>query len=98
MPPESDDPLSVTDAAALWDVLPATQEPMQFLGNATFTAYKSDLILRRALERDLSIIGEAARRVRATFRTEVKAKVVRLIGERQPLVPGPPEETGVEDA
>ena len=38
-------------------------ESMKLKANNDFSAFKSDMILRRAAERDLEIIGEAVRKI-----------------------------------
>jgi uncharacterized protein with HEPN domain len=49
----------------LFDILTAIEEIEQFLpqGNRLFETYKNDLKTKRAVERNLEIIGEANRRI-----------------------------------
>jgi uncharacterized protein with HEPN domain len=52
-----------TDAGWLWDMLEASRAIQQFVTLKTFADYESDLLLRSAVERQLEIIGEAARHI-----------------------------------
>jgi uncharacterized protein with HEPN domain len=56
------------DAANLWDIQKAAKLIRQFQQDKTYNDFNSDLMLRSAIERQLEIIGEAARRVSAEFR------------------------------
>jgi uncharacterized protein with HEPN domain len=51
------------DAAALWDMLRAARAIVQFVGLMSLDAFRANLLVRRAVERELEILGEAARRV-----------------------------------
>jgi uncharacterized protein with HEPN domain len=64
MPPDA------RDAAVLWDLLNAAQNITGFTRGVTLDAYRANLMLRRAVERELSIIGEAARRTSDTMRAQ----------------------------
>jgi uncharacterized protein with HEPN domain len=55
------------DAAFLWDMLDAARAVRDFVSNRSFQDYRNDRMLRGAVERHLEIIGEAARRVSASF-------------------------------
>lgn len=57
MPPEKG------DAAYLWDMLDAARAIRDFTAGRTFHDYLGDQMLRRAVERSVEIIGEAAGRV-----------------------------------
>ena len=57
MPPEKG------DAAYLWDMLDAARAVRDFTAGRTFHDYLGDQMLRRAVERSIEIIGEAAGRV-----------------------------------
>jgi uncharacterized protein with HEPN domain len=57
MPPEKG------DAAHLWDMLDAALAVRDFTTGRTFHDYQHDRMLRRAVERSVEIIGEAAGRV-----------------------------------
>ena len=63
-------PLENRDPALLWDMLQAARAVMQFVHGKTFTEYDADLLLSSGVERQLEIIGEAARGVSKTFRAE----------------------------
>jgi uncharacterized protein with HEPN domain len=62
MPPDND------DRASLWDMLTAAKAVMAFVQSRTLDDYVTDLMLRSAVERQVEIIGEAARRVSKVFR------------------------------
>jgi uncharacterized protein with HEPN domain len=49
--------------AYLWDMREAARLVTKFLQEATYTRFESDEMLQSAVERQLEIIGEAARRV-----------------------------------
>ena len=55
------------DAAYLWDMLQAAEEVETMLENRDVVAFLDDLVLMRAVERGVEIIGEAARRVSQGF-------------------------------
>jgi uncharacterized protein with HEPN domain len=57
MPPDKD------DRAYLWDMLTAAKAVAGFVQGRTLDDYVADLMLRSAVERQVEIIGEAARRV-----------------------------------
>jgi uncharacterized protein with HEPN domain len=61
MPAEKD------DRAYLWDMLTAARAVIDFVRGRTLDEYISDLMLRSAVERQVEIIGEAARRVSKEF-------------------------------
>lgn len=61
MPPEKD------DRAYLWDMLTAAQAVVTFVQRRTLDDYVADLMLRSAVERQVEIVGEAARRVSKEF-------------------------------
>lgn len=56
-------PLEVKDAARLWDMLDAARAAAGFTAAITFAQYIADRKTRNAVERNLEIIGEAARNV-----------------------------------
>ncbi len=62
MSPEDRDP------AYLWDMLDAAQAIGQFTGGVTVDEYERNLMIRSAVERQLEILGEAARRVSEAFK------------------------------
>lgn len=59
-----------SDISYLWDMLDASMAIQQFLIGKTFTDYKTDRLLRGAVERHIEIIGEAARNVSADFQSK----------------------------
>jgi len=61
MPPDKD------DRAYLWDMLTAAKAVVAFVQGRTLDEYVADLMLRSAVERQVEIIGEAARRVSKEF-------------------------------
>ncbi len=56
-------PREKPDAALIWDMLEAARAVEQFSEGHTFDDYLTDRMLRSAVERQIEIIGEAARRV-----------------------------------
>ena len=61
MRPEKD------DRAYLWDMLAAAKAVVSFVQGRTLEEYEANLMLRSAVERQVEIVGEAARRVSKTF-------------------------------
>lgn len=55
------------DRVYLWDMLTAARAVVDFTRGRTLADYESDLLLRSAVERQIEIIGEAARRVSKEF-------------------------------
>jgi len=53
--------------AYLWDMREATRLVTQFLQGTTYARFESDEMMQSAVERQLEIIGEAARRVTLEF-------------------------------
>ncbi|MHC4207152.1 MAG: HepT-like ribonuclease domain-containing protein [Planctomycetota bacterium] len=56
------------DMARLWDMLDAARAVIQFTDKIQFEEFLVDRMVRNAVERNLEIIGEAARCVSLTFR------------------------------
>lgn len=56
------------DAALLWDMLRHGREVVAFVEGKTYQDYLNDVLLRRAVERSVQIVGEAAARVSREFR------------------------------
>ena len=56
------------DAAHLWDILNAAENVSQFLQGVSFDNFMRERKLQAAVEREVEIIGEAARRVSESFR------------------------------
>lgn len=63
-----DDP----DAAYLRDMLDACSRIERFVRGKTLDNYRSDELLRSAVERQIEIIGEAARRLSEPLRTATR--------------------------
>ncbi|MDH5785912.1 MAG: DUF86 domain-containing protein [Chromatiales bacterium] len=77
MQPEGRDP------AYLWDMLQAAREVEAMLEEHDLAAFLDNLILMRAVERSVEIIGEAARRVSEVYKAahpEVPWR--QIIGQR----------------
>lgn len=55
------------DLVYLWDMLTAARAVVVFTRGRTLAEYEADLLLRSAVERQIEIIGEAARGVSAEF-------------------------------
>lgn len=62
MQPEQRDP------AYLWDMLDAARTVREFTAGISFAEYMADRKLQLAVEREIEIIGEAARKVSDDFR------------------------------
>jgi uncharacterized protein with HEPN domain/predicted nucleotidyltransferase len=56
-------------AAALLDMVEALESIQDFVAGRTYDDYATDRMLRRAIERELEILGEAANRVSRGFQT-----------------------------
>jgi uncharacterized protein with HEPN domain len=56
------------DSAWLLDMLMAARAVQSFVAGRTFAEYEADLLLRSAVERQVEIIGEAARGLSDTFK------------------------------
>jgi uncharacterized protein with HEPN domain len=66
MPRDRDNP--VEDAAWLLDMLAAARAVQSFVAGKTSQDYEADLLLRSAVERQVEIIGEAARGLSDSFK------------------------------
>jgi uncharacterized protein with HEPN domain len=74
------------DAAYLWDMLNAAREAHMAVEKLTPGAFLEDWLRRRALERTLEVLGEAARKVSEDFRaTHPDIDWRGLIGQRNVL-------------
>ena len=58
------------DKAYLWDMLTAARAVEAFVKGRTFSDYLNDLMLRSAVERQIEVIGEAARNVSKPYQTD----------------------------
>ena len=56
------------DIALLWDMRETARETLEFTANVTFEGFVRERVLIYATERQLAVIGEAARKVSAAFR------------------------------
>lgn len=63
-------PTDDRDAASLWDMVQAIEEIQEDTAGLSYENFLESRIVRRAVERNLVILGEAARRVSVTFQTE----------------------------
>ena len=66
MPP---DPSVNRDDALLLDMLVAARAAMSFVVGRAFDEYANDLLLRSAVERQIEIVGEAARSVSQSLKS-----------------------------
>jgi uncharacterized protein with HEPN domain len=55
------------DAAYLWDMLQAAKEVNEMMDDHDLAALLENIVLMRALERCIEIIGESAKRVSSSF-------------------------------
>ncbi|MBI5855462.1 MAG: DUF86 domain-containing protein [Nitrospirae bacterium] len=80
MTPEARDP------AHLWDMQEAARTILQYTDGFSLDAYLKDGKTRSAVERQLEILGEAARRVSETFKqAHPKIPWQRIIAQRNVL-------------
>ena len=56
------------DSSFLWDMLEASRSVLEFVRDRAFEDYLNDKFLRSAVERQIEIIGEAARHVSDEYR------------------------------
>lgn len=74
------------DIGYLWDIIHAIREVSQFVAGKRFGDFDGEALLRRGVERDLEIIGEAARRLSTEFRNDhPEVPWRRMIGLRNIL-------------
>lgn len=74
------------DIAYLWDMREAAREVLEFLQGVSYARFASDKMLRYAVERQIHVIGEAARRVSSDFRERHPAIPWKsIIGQRNVL-------------
>jgi len=75
-----------TDAAHIWDMCEAAREASSFVRGLTYQDFLSDARVQRAVERDLEILGEAARRTSSGFQAAHPEVAWRdIIGQRNIL-------------
>lgn len=74
------------DAAYLWDMLQAAREVEAMLHDCDLQAFLADIVMMRATERSVEIIGGAAWRVSEPFQTEhTEIPWREIIGQRSIL-------------
>jgi len=79
-------PLDDRDAACLWDMLQAAKEVDDMMQDYDLAGFLENLMLQRAVERSLEIIGESARRVSPGGQAAlVKIPWREIIGQRNIL-------------
>jgi uncharacterized protein with HEPN domain len=82
-------PLDSRDPAALWDMLQACRNIIAFVKDKTEEDYARDVLLRSAVERQVEIVGEAARRISEGFRHEhPEVPWAGIVGQRNILSHG----------
>jgi uncharacterized protein with HEPN domain len=76
-------PLNNRDAAYLWDMLQAAKEVNEMMAEHDLAGFLDHRMLQRAVERLVEMIGESARHVSATARTELtEIPWHKIIGQR----------------
>ncbi|OGA03219.1 MAG: hypothetical protein A3I00_08905 [Betaproteobacteria bacterium RIFCSPLOWO2_02_FULL_64_12] len=77
------------DAGHLWDMLESARETRQLLHGYTLGKLLADARTRRALERTLEVLGEAANRVSVPMR-EAQPRIpwAKIIGQRNVIAHG----------
>jgi uncharacterized protein with HEPN domain len=76
----------VADSGFLWDMLESAENVVLMTRDLRYDQYSTDRKTRRAVEREVEIIGEAARKVSASFRdahTDIPWR--KIIGQRHKL-------------
>jgi len=56
--------------AFLWDMSESCQRIILFIKNTSWEDYQNDILLQSAIERQLEILGEAARRISPDFQQQ----------------------------
>lgn len=75
------------DPAYLWDMLEAAKTLVSFTKGVTLEMYLNNLMLRLAVERQIGVIGEAARRVSESFQSaHPEIPWQRIIAQRNVLI------------
>lgn len=60
-------PTDNRDTASLWDMVQAIQNLQTFTAGFSYDDFAANLLVQRAVERELEILGEAARRMSSEF-------------------------------
>ena len=75
------------DAAYLWDMLAAARKIVDFTCGATYDQYSANDMMKDAVERNLSVTGEAARHVSPSFQAaHPEVPFGKIIGLRNIVV------------
>jgi len=61
------------DAGLLYDIISAAKDIEVFMEDCDFESFSSNKMLRYAVERQLLVIGEAARRLSEDFRNDISS-------------------------
>lgn len=81
MPPEE------RDLALLWDMREAAREILEFIQGTAFAHFASNKMLRYAVERQIVVMGEAAKRISESFKqAHPEIPWNGVIGQRNVLV------------
>jgi uncharacterized protein with HEPN domain len=74
------------DAALLWDMLQAAIEIVQFVEGVKYSDFESNKMLRYAIERQVLVIGEAAKKVSDVFKSSYpQIPWTAIVGQRNVL-------------
>lgn len=57
------------DIALLWDMSQAAKEILEFVEGVSFQEFESNKVVRYAVERQILVIGEAAKQISSTLKT-----------------------------
>jgi uncharacterized protein with HEPN domain len=80
-------PANNRDTGSLWDMVDAIHRIQEFTMNLTYEAYLDSALVQSAVERQLEILGEAARRLSDEFRqAHPEIDWRRIIGLRNILI------------
>ncbi|HIK41137.1 DUF86 domain-containing protein [Thermoleptolyngbya sp. M55_K2018_002] len=75
------------DVGSLWDMVSAIRRVQEFTASLTYEAYLDNILVQSAVERQLEILGEAARRLSNEFRqAHPEIGWRRVIGLRNILI------------
>ena len=79
-------PVSKRDLSYIWDMRTAAQEILEFMQGVSQTEFERNNQLRYAVERQLMVIGEAARHVSDEFQEQhPELPWLQIIGQRNVL-------------
>ncbi len=75
------------DAASLWDALEAARRISSYVGGITFDEYANSNITRAAVERELTIVGEALNRLSpVTTEAHPEISIPGIVGLRNRII------------